>query len=180
MLTFSCPCRPEVEWITHSDGEMKFVFTVQSALFFLWFSLMIFYGNITDLNCRRWNRLRSWLVGWFVSLLFRCSLLYFSLYDWNKNSSVRSWMPIVLANNDRNRGMSARSWLRPYFKLVLNLSLLVFIWICLYALLFIFCFTKDDDVGTVYQDKDTMAAVLVNHDAEDDALILVTLLLVFL
>lgn len=46
--------------------------------------------------------------------------------------------------------------------------------------LFFFGFTKDDDVGTVYQDKDTMAAVLVNHDAEDDALILVTLLLVFL
>jgi hypothetical protein len=39
------------------------------------------------------------------------------------------------------------------------------------------CFTKDDDVGTVYQDEDTMAAVLVNHDAEDDALILVTLLM---
>ncbi|XP_046651245.1 A disintegrin and metalloproteinase with thrombospondin motifs 18-like isoform X2 [Daphnia pulicaria] len=31
---------------------------------------------------------------------------------------------------------------------------------------------QDDDVGTVYQDEDTMAAVLVNHDAEDDALIL--------
>jgi hypothetical protein len=48
------------------------------------------------------------------------------------------------------------------------------------AAVFCFGFTKDDDVGTVYQDKDTMAAVLVNHDAEDDALILVTLLLVFL
>jgi hypothetical protein len=63
------------------------------------------------------------------------------------------------------------------------LILLVFIWICLYALLFFLFFfglPKDDDVGTVYQDKDTMAAVLVNHDAEDDALILVTLLLVFL
>jgi hypothetical protein len=46
--------------------------------------------------------------------------------------------------------------------------------------LFFFGLPKDDDVGTVYQDKDTMAAVLVNHDAEDDALILVTLLLVFL
>ncbi len=32
---------------------------------------------------------------------------------------------------------------------------------------------KDEDVGIVYQDKETMAAVLVNHDAEDDALILV-------
>lgn len=33
---------------------------------------------------------------------------------------------------------------------------------------------KDDDIGIVYQDKDTEAAVLVNHDDEDDALILVT------
>lgn len=33
---------------------------------------------------------------------------------------------------------------------------------------------KDDDVGIVYQDKDTEAAVLVNHDDDDDALILVT------
>ena len=32
---------------------------------------------------------------------------------------------------------------------------------------------KDDDFGTVYQDSESMAAVLVNHDAEDDALILV-------
>lgn len=32
---------------------------------------------------------------------------------------------------------------------------------------------KDDDIGTVYQDSESMAAVLVNHDAEDDALVLV-------
>ena len=43
---------------------------------------------------------------------------------------------------------------------------------------------KDDDIGTVYQDTETEAAILVNHDARDDAIILVRLitsvLLIFL
>lgn len=50
-------------------------------------------------------------------------------------------------------------------KIILFVSSICFAYTC--------WFTKDDDVGIVYQDKDTEAAVLVNHDAEDDALILV-------
>jgi hypothetical protein len=40
-------------------------------------------------------------------------------------------------------------------------------------LLFFFLLQDDEDIGIVYQDTETEAALLVNHDADDDAVMLV-------
>ena len=121
----------------------------------------------------------TWIViveaGYLVSLFsFPLYLVLFlpCFYETNKKRPVRSWMPIVEADNDRGSKCQ-----RLGIKLVLDL-LWIHFWFLFLLLKYISAFLlyvhiKDEDVGIVYQDKETMAAVLVNHDAEDDALILV-------